>query len=116
MAEVTLFGIPTCDTCRKARKWLGEQGIAHRFHDLRKDGLDLALLQSWEDKLGWERLLNRQSTTWRALPDAETQGLDKKRAIVLMAQNVTLLKRPLLAAQNRLQLGFKATDYEAFFL
>lgn len=111
---LTLYGIPNCDTCRKARRWLEERGIAHRFHDLRRDGLGAAMLRTWADALGWERLLNRQSSTWRQLPEADRTVADREAAIALLARHPTLLKRPLLARDGAYQLGFRPADYEAF--
>src|SRR3546814_11919260 len=79
-----LYGISNCDTVKKARRWLDEQGVAYRFHDVRKDGLDAARLQGWIDGLGWEKLLNKAGTTFRKLPDEQKQGIDAASAKALM--------------------------------
>lgn len=111
----TLYGIATCDTCRKARKWLTDAGVSHRFHDLRRDGLSSEILHGWIQALGWERLLNRQSTTWRALDEADQADLDADQAQALILTHPTLMKRPLLVSGSRHLLGFKAEDYARFF-
>ena len=103
---VTLYGIKTCDTCRKALKWLDGQGIAHRFHDMRSDGLARQTLAGWIAALGWETVLNRRSTTWRELPETSRAGLDDKKATVLMLKHPTLIKRPVFAAGKELFIGF----------
>ena len=81
---LTLYGIPNCDTVKKARRWLDEHGVAYAFHDYRKDGLDPAMLDRWVDALGWEKLLNKSGTTFRKLPDADKAGIDAAKAKALM--------------------------------
>ena len=93
---LTIFGISNCDTVKKARRWLDEHGVAHVFHDYRKDGLDAAQLQGWIDKLGWEKLLNKSGTTFRKLPDAEKEGLDAAKAKALMLEQPAMIRRPLV--------------------
>ena len=111
----TLYGIRNCDTIRKARRWLDEHGVEYRFHDLRTDGLDEKTLQAWEKRLGWERLLNRRGTTWRRLPEAEREGIDRTRALQIMLDNPAIIKRPLLAVGRQLHLGFSADTYRDLF-
>lgn len=106
-----LYGLKNCDRCRKASQWLKAHGHAHVFHDLRNDGLDSSLLSGWADRLGWEPLLNRHSTTWRSLPEAERSGLDRERALTLMLSHPALIKRPLLVAGDRLLQGFSPELY-----
>jgi Spx/MgsR family transcriptional regulator len=108
----TLYGIPNCDTIKKARVWLEGSGVAYRFHDYRVDGLDADRLQGWIDKVGWEVLLNKASTTFRALPDADKQGLDAEKAKTLMLAHPTMVKRPVLDLGERLLVGFKPAIYE----
>lgn len=103
---ITLYGIKTCDTCRAALKWLSAQGIAHRFHDLRADGLPATRLAGWIDALGWERVINRRSTTWRSLPDTAREGLDAKSAASLAIREPTLIKRPVIEIGDRVFVGF----------
>lgn len=113
--SVTLYGIPNCDTVKKARRWLDEAGIAHRFHDFRKDGLDGDLVQSWIDELGWEKLLNKAGTTFRKLPDADKADLDAAKAKALMLDQPAMIKRPVLDAKGVRSVGFSADAFAARF-
>ncbi len=108
---VTLYGIANCDTIRKARKWLAAHDVEHRFHDFRKDGLERDRLAGWIDTVGWEMLLNKRSTTWRRLDDADKQEIDAARAIELLLAHPALIKRPVLEAGNRLLVGFDEQRY-----
>ena len=110
-----LYGISNCDTVKKARRWLDDQGVAYRFHDVRKDGLDAARLQGWIDALGWEKLLNKAGTTFRKLPDADKNGLDEAKAAALMLAQPSMIKRPILDLGDRRIVGFKPEIYEAAF-
>ena len=112
---VTLYGIPNCDTVKKARRWLDEAGVAHNFHDFRKNGLDADLLQSWMDNLGWEKLLNKAGTTFRKLPDDQKADLDAAKAKALMLDQPAMIKRPVLDANGDYAVGFKPDDYQARF-
>lgn len=110
---ITLYGIKTCDTCRKARKALDAQGTPYHYHDLREQGLDKTLLEHLIDRVGLTTLLNIRSTTWRALDpaDQETAKNDDESALSLMLANPTLLKRPLLDTGDRVIVGFKGNEY-----
>jgi Spx/MgsR family transcriptional regulator len=108
---VTLYGITTCDTVRKARAWLDQQGIAYRFHDFRVDGLDAGRLGGWLDVLGWEAVLNRAGTSFRKLPEAERADLDRGKAERLILANPTLVKRPVLEAAGTVMVGYRADLY-----
>ena len=112
---LTIYGIPNCDTVKKARRWLDEHGVAYAFHDYRKDGLDAAQLQGWIDKLGWEKLLNKSGTTFRKLPDAEKEGLDAAQAKALMLDQPAMIRRPLVDADGDLSVGFSADDWQRRF-
>jgi arsenate reductase len=112
---LTLYGLKTCDTTRAARKWLDARAIAYVFHDVREDGLTKALVETWVKRLGWEKVLNRASTTWRELPDSEKSDVDSKTAITLLLAHPTLVKRPLLDHDGDFTLGFRASAYEALF-
>lgn len=112
---VTLYGIPNCDTVKKARRWLDEAGVAHEFHDFRKNGLEADLLQSWIDKLGWEKLLNKAGTTFRKLSDDQKADLDAAKAKALMLEQPAMIKRPVLDAHGDMAVGFKPDDYQARF-
>ena len=112
---VTIYGIPNCDTMKKARTWLEAHRIAHRFHDYKKAGINRAMLAGWVGQLGWEILLNRAGTTFRRLPDADREGLTQARALTLMIAQPSLIKRPVLDVDGRLVLGFAPATYaEAF--
>jgi arsenate reductase len=110
-----LYGIPNCDTVKKARRWLDEQGVAHRFHDFRKDGLEPDRLQSWIDALGWEKLLNKAGTTFRKLPDAAKAGLDAASAKALMLEQPAMIRRPVVEAADGVSVGFSADEWQARF-
>lgn len=116
MASVTLFGIPNCDTVKKARVWLDEHGVAYAFHDYKKAGVDEAALRDWVERLGWEALLNRSGTTFRRLPDEAKRELDADKAITLMIANPSAIKRPVLVSGDTLAAGFSAERYEALSL
>jgi arsenate reductase len=111
----TLYGIPNCDTVKKAQRWLDAHGVAYRFHDLRRDGLDDALLADWIGQVGWETLLNRRGTTWRRLPEAVRAGMDGDSATRLMREQPAIIKRPVLARGRRIHVGFDADDYRGLF-
>ncbi|MEW8500396.1 MAG: ArsC family reductase, partial [Candidatus Thiodiazotropha taylori] len=103
---VKMYGIPNCDTIKKARRWLDDQGVAYEFHDYKKAGVDEAMLTAWIGQLGWESLLNKRSTTWRQLDEAAKANLDEKQAIQIMLANPSIIKRPLLDDGKQLHLGF----------
>ena len=109
---ITVFGIKTCDTCRKALKWLAAEGIPARFHDFRAEGLAAKDLDAWIDACGWEGVLNRKGTTWKKLPASDTASLDKLRARALMLQNPTLIKRPVFDLGKAIVIGFKEPEQE----
>ena len=111
----TLYGIKNCDTVRKARRWLDDNGIEYTFHDVRSDGLDKKMLQTWEKQLGWEQLLNRRGTTWRRLPDDIREGIDRARAIQVMLDNPAIIRRPVLAVGRQLYQGFNPDTYGEIF-
>ena len=108
---VTIYGITTCDTVRKARAWLDGKGVAYRFHDFRKDGLDAKTLGQWLDALGWEAVLNKAGTSFRALPEADKAGLDRAKATALILANPTLVKRPILETGAEVLVGIKPEIY-----
>ncbi|OJU89683.1 MAG: arsenate reductase [Shinella sp. 65-6] len=112
---VTIYGIKTCDTMKKARNWLDARGIAYRFHDYKAGGIDAASLKRWVDALGWESVLNRAGAAFRALPDADKQDLDAEKAIALMLAQPSMIKRPLLDRDGQFTAGFKPDVYETLF-
>ncbi|MEH3038450.1 MAG: ArsC family reductase [Sphingomonas paucimobilis] len=112
---LTLYGIPNCDTMKKARTWLDAHGIAYTFHDYKKAGIDRATLTEWVDALGWEALLNRSGTTFRKLPDADKADLDATRAIGLMLAQPSMIRRPVLVGDGWIETGFKPERYAGRF-
>ncbi|WP_119418905.1 ArsC family reductase [Desertibaculum subflavum] len=110
---VTIYGIKNCDTMKKARAWLDGRGIGYAFHDYKAAGIERGVLKSWAGQVGWEVLLNRAGTTFRALPEAEKQGLNEAKAITLMAAQPSMIKRPVLDLGGPLLVGFKPEQYAA---
>ena len=110
---ITVYGISNCDTVRKARRWLDEHGIAYRFHDFRKDGLNRENVEAWAKELGWEKLLNRRGTTWRQLPESVRDKIDARSAIDLMLESPALIKRPVVESGSGLLIGFDSARWQA---
>lgn len=110
---ITMYGIPNCDTVKKARVWLDQNGVAYAFHDYKKAGIDRGRLEAWVGELGWETVLNRAGTTFRALPDADKTGLDAAKAVALMLAQPSMIKRPMLDLGERRIAGFKPETYTA---
>ena len=113
--SVTIYGIKNCDTMKKARAWLDRRGVAYAFHDYKAAGIERGRLEAWSRDIGWETLINRAGTTFRALPDKDKVDLSEKKAIALMAAQPSMIKRPVLDVGGKLVVGFKAQDYEATF-
>lgn len=114
--KTTLYGIPNCDTVKKARTWLAEHGHDFEFHDFKKQGLDRATAAGWLEQLDWETLVNRKGTTWRKLTDERrAQVVDKAGALELMLENPSVIKRPVLAGTGPLSVGFSPEQYAAKF-
>jgi Spx/MgsR family transcriptional regulator len=109
---IDLYGIPNCDTMKKARAWLDERGIAYRFHDYKREGVDEARLRGWIEELGWEALMNRRGTTWRKLPEDVRERMDSESAIRVMMENPSIIRRPLLDTGQVRHAGFSESDYE----
>jgi arsenate reductase len=112
---ITLYGIPNCDTVKKARTWLDGQGIAYAFHDYKKAGVTAAKVKVWSKVLGWEVVLNRAGTTFRKLPDDAKAGLNQAKAIALMIEQPSMIKRPIVEYDGGLLIGFKQPEWEAAF-
>ena len=110
---VNLYGIPNCDTMKKARTWLEAHGIEYRFHDYKKSGIDRDTLAAWAEVVGWETLLNRAGTTFRKVPDGAKQDLDERRALKLMLEQPSMIKRPVLESGKKLLVGFSPEKYSA---
>ena len=112
---ITLYGIPNCDTVKKARVWLDQHGVDHVFHDYKKAGADADRLGQWIDEHGWETVLNRAGTTFRALPEADKANIDRDKAVALMLAQPSMIKRPVLDLGDRRLVGFKPDAYAAAF-
>ena len=113
--SVTIYGIKNCDTMKKARAWLDDHGVAYRFHDYKSEGVDRVRLEKWAEAVGWEALLNRAGTTFRKLPDADREGVDRDKALALMIAQPSIIKRPVIETGRRTIVGFKPEIYEAAF-
>jgi arsenate reductase len=111
--KTTIYGIKNCDTMKKARAWLDGHGVAHQFHDYKESGIERAKLESWLKTVGWEVLLNRAGTTFRKLPDAAKSNLTEARAVKLMLEQPSMIKRPVLEHGKTLLVGFSPEKYAA---
>ena len=110
--SITVYGIPNCDTVKKARNWLDAKGLEYQFHDYKKQGADAGKIAGWVDKAGWEVVLNRRGTTFRKLPDADKEGIDAGKAVAVMAANPSCIKRPVVEYPGGLLVGFKQDEWE----
>ena len=111
--KTTIYGIKNCDTMKKARAWLESHGIEHEFHDYKTEGIEASKLASWLKVAGWETLLNRAGTTFRKLPDAAKENLDERKAVKLMLEQPSMIKRPVLERGRSLLVGFSPEKYAA---
>ncbi len=111
---IHVYGIPNCDTVKKARKWLETQEIDYTFHDYKKEGVDPDNLSRWADRVGWEVLLNRRGTTFRKLDERDRSDIDRDKALALMAQHPSMIKRPVMATDDsdRVLVGFASSEWE----
>ncbi|QND49266.1 ArsC family reductase [Rhizobium lusitanum] len=112
---ITIYGIKNCDTMKKARTWLESHGIAYDFHDYKAAGIDRDHLERWTTEAGWEIVLNRAGTTFRALPEESRADLTRDKAIALMLAQPSMIKRPVLDADGKLLVGFKPETYADAF-
>jgi Spx/MgsR family transcriptional regulator len=112
---VKIYGIPNCDTMKKARKWLADHQVEYTFHDYKKEGLDERRLRQWVKQFGWETLLNRRGMMWRKLDDTVKAGIDEASAIRIMLETPSIIRRPVLERGNTLHVGFKDAEYAAIF-
>ena len=112
---ITLFGIKNCDTVKKARLWLSEHDIEHRFHDVRTDGLKLDQIEEWIKKTNWEILLNRRGTTWRKLDLSIQENVTKNNIAALLLANPAMIKRPILDVNGAISVGCKPDLYHSLF-
>ena len=110
---IRVYGIPNCDTVKKARQWLDGEGIDYAFHDYKKEGADPVKLEQWVATKGWEAVLNRRGTTFRKLPDADKADLDAAKAVRLMEAHPSAIKRPLVEYPGGLLVGFDPHEWSA---
>lgn len=111
-----VYGIPNCDTVKKARRWLDERNVSYVFHDFKKEGVTAEKLQQWSDSIGWETLLNRKGTTWRQLPEEDKADVDGNKAIALMQKNTSLIKRPVVESKSGISTGFDESRFAQILL
>ncbi|MFN8242540.1 MAG: ArsC family reductase [Ferruginibacter sp.] len=113
---VVVYGIPNCDTVKKALNWLKENKIPWEFHDYKQKGISREKLTEWIDKAGWENIFNKKSTSWRELPAArQARVVDAGSAITVMLENNSIIKRPVIEAGKKLLVGFSVAHYEQIF-
>ena len=114
---IQFYGIPNCDTVKKARSWLDGEGLDYTFHDYKKEGADRDNLERWADRVGWEVLLNRRGTTFRKLSDEEKADIDREKAIALMLEHPSMIKRPVAETDDgdRVLVGFAQSEWEKAF-
>ena len=113
--QITIYGIKSCDTMKKARTWLEDHGVDYTFHDYKADGIDKDSLERWTKEVGWDVLLNRAGTTFRKLPERERENVTEKKAIALMLEQPSMIKRPVLESAGKLIVGFKPEIYAKAF-
>ena len=108
-----MYGIPNCNTIKKAKNVLTAKGIDFEFHNYKKDGMDKQTLQNWVKQVGWEVLLNRRGTTFRQLSDTDKANIDESKAIALMLAHPSMIKRPVLDTGDKIIVGFDEAVYAA---
>lgn len=107
-----VYGIPNCNTVKKATEWLKTHENSFEFHDYKKKGVSAEKLKEWSEEVGWEKLLNKKGTTWRTLPVEEQQKvIDEKSAIELMITKPSVIKRPVIETGEKLIIGFDEEEY-----
>ena len=111
---ITIYGIKNCETMKKARAWLDKHGVDYSFHDYKTVGIERERLDRWEEKVGWETLLNRAGTTFRKLPDKDKAALNARKAVALMLAQPSMIKRPVVdLGGGKLLVGFAPEQFEA---
>jgi arsenate reductase (glutaredoxin) len=112
---ITIYGIKNCDTMKKAFAWLDAKGVEYTFHDYKKEGVPTAQLKAWATKVGWEKLINTRGPTFRKIPEADRENLNAMRAIKLLEEYSSAIKRPIVEADGKLTVGFDADEYAQAF-
>lgn len=110
-----MYGIPNCDTIKKAKKWLEANGVDYEFHNYKKEGITKAKLKDWCKQVDWEILLNRRGTTWRKLDDATKESINKTSAIDIMTEETSIIKRPVIETGDKIIVGFSEDEYKVSF-
>lgn len=110
---IKIYGIPNCDTMKKARKWLEANDVEYEFHDYKKLGVPEKNLKRWVKQVGWETLLNRRGTTWRKLDDTVKDNIDEVSSIDVMLENPSAIKRPVLETGDKVLVGFSENEYQS---
>lgn len=113
--STTIYGIKNCDTMKKAFKWLESNNIEYSFHDYKKAGLEELQANEWVNELGWENVINKRGTTWRKLDDTIKDTMNNEKAVQVMIENPSIIKRPLLIHNDSKTLGFKEAEYQTIF-
>lgn len=113
--SITMFGIPNCDTIKKAKKWLEANNIEYTFHDYRKNGISEQLVREFCQQLGWEQVVNKRGTTYRQLSQEQKDSLNEENAIALLVEHSAMIKRPILDVDGQQHIGFKAEQYQQIF-
>ncbi len=113
--KLAVYGIKNCDTMKKAFHWLDSRKIAYDFHDYKKEGADKALIAAAMAQLGWEDVINRKGTTWRALPEATRDKMNPASALKAALDNPSLIKRPLVFDGKHYSVGFDADTFKKSF-
>lgn len=116
MADITIYGIKNCNTMKKAFTWFDDNGIAYDFHDYKKKGADMTVIEQAVTEHGWEKVINRKGMTWRQLPDDVKNDMDEAAALELVNQKTSVIKRPLITYRGKIILGFDETQYTDTFL
>ena len=109
---ITVYGIPNCDTVRKARAWLADRGLEYRFHDFKKAGVPDVQLDDWLNRFGWETVINRRGMSWRRLTADEREAMDLTRAREAALANPSLIKRPVVERKDKTLIGFDTDDWQ----
>ncbi len=112
---IDMYGIANCDTVRKARHWLKEHDIDCTFHDYKKEAISMDDLQTWCEQVNWEVLLNKRGTTWRKLSDMDKSDLNQCKAINLLLEHTSMIKRPVLLVDGKMTVGFSESVYKDVF-
>jgi len=112
---ITLYGIKNCDTVKKARRWLDDHGVEHRFHDFRVDGLAAEQVRGWLAEVGDATLINRRGPSWRKIPESEREDAGSEQLVALMVAHPTIIKRPVLDLGDRRVVGYSDAGYKELF-